>query len=88
MSALAPWLLSVLRIVTALLDIPHGTSKIFGFPRAGSGATVELYSLLGLAGSLEMVGGALILWIVNMALRNEVSTLLARGIASLEVFAA
>ena len=26
--------------------------------------------------------------IVNMALRNEVSTLLARGIASLEVFAA
>jgi len=61
MSALAPWLLSVLRIVTALLDIPHGTSKIFGFPRAGSGATVELYSLLGLAGSLEMVGGALIL---------------------------
>ena len=61
MSALAPWLLSVLRIVTALLDIPHGTSKIFGFPRAGSGATGELYSLLGLAGSLEMVGGALIL---------------------------
>jgi len=61
MSALAPWLLSVLRIVTALLDIPHGTSKIFGFPRAGSGATVELSSLLGLAGSLEMVGGALIL---------------------------
>jgi len=61
MSALAPWLLSVLRIVTALLYIPHGTSKIFGFPRAGSGATVELYSLFGLAGSLEMVGGALIL---------------------------
>jgi putative oxidoreductase len=61
MSALAPWLLSVLRIVTALLYIPHGTSKIFGFPRAGSGATVELYSLPGLAGSLEMVGGALIL---------------------------
>src|SRR5437762_12270412 len=61
MSALAPRLRSVLRIVTALLDIPHGTSKIFGFPRAGSGATVELYSLLGLAGSLEMVGGALIL---------------------------
>src|SRR2546427_12814698 len=61
MSALAPWLLSVLRIVTALLDIPHGTSKIFGFPRAGSGATVELMSLLGLAGVLELVGGALIL---------------------------
>ena len=61
MSALAPWLLSVLRIVTALLYIPHGTSKIFGFPRVGSGATVELYSLFGLAGSLEMVGGALIL---------------------------
>ena len=60
MSALAPWLLSVLRIVTALLYIPHGTSKIFGFPPV-RGATVDLYSLLGLAGTLEIVGGTLIL---------------------------
>jgi putative oxidoreductase len=61
MSALAPWLLSVLRIVTALLYIPHGTSKIFGFPPVRGGATVELQSLLGLAGCLEIVGGTLIL---------------------------
>jgi putative oxidoreductase len=59
MSGLAPWFLSVLRIVTALLFIPHGTSKIFGFPSVG--ATVELQSLLGLAGILEMAGGTLIL---------------------------
>jgi len=59
MSGLAPWLLSVLRIVAALLYIPYGTSKIFGFPRVG--ATVELQSLLGLAGGLEIVGGTLIL---------------------------
>jgi len=61
MSALAPWLLSVLRIVTALLFIPHGTSKLFGFPPVRGGATVDLYSLLGLAGILEIVGGTLIL---------------------------
>lgn len=54
-------MLSVLRIVVALLYIPHGTSKLFGFPRIPGGATVELYSPLGLAGTLEMVGGALIL---------------------------
>jgi len=61
MSGLAPWLLSVLRIVAALLYIAHGTSKIFGFPPVRGGATVDLQSLLGLAGGLEIVGGTLIL---------------------------
>ena len=32
LSKYAPYALAVLRIVTALLFIEHGTSKLFGFP--------------------------------------------------------
>jgi len=53
-----PRKLSVLRIMTALLLIPHGTAKLFGWP---SGSGVELYSLMGLAGLIEFVGGILFL---------------------------
>jgi putative oxidoreductase len=57
----APRLLSVLRIVAALLYLLHGTSKLFGVPPTASGATVHLASRLGAAGLIEVVGGALIL---------------------------
>ena len=57
----APRLLSVLRIMAGLLFLAHGTQKLFGFPpRMGGGAAPELISLIGLAGVLELVGGALI----------------------------
>src|SRR5258705_1488801 len=59
--AWAPRLLSVLRIVAALLYLLHGTSKLFGVPPTPSGATVHLVSRLGAAGAIEIVGGALIL---------------------------
>jgi len=61
---LAPWaprLLSVLRIVAALLYLLHGTSKLFGVPPTPSGATVPLASRLGVASVIEIVGGTLIL---------------------------
>jgi putative oxidoreductase len=57
----SPRLLSVLRIVAAFLYVQHGTSKLFGVPPAGRGATVELFSRLGAAGVIEIVGGSLIL---------------------------
>jgi putative oxidoreductase len=41
--------------------VQHGTSKLFGVPPAGKGATVELFSRLGAAGVIEIVGGTLIL---------------------------
>jgi putative oxidoreductase len=54
--------LSVLRIVAALLFIEHGTQKIFGFPPAqGPSAPFVLASLLGLAGVLEFAGGIALL---------------------------
>lgn len=53
----SPSLLSVLRIVFALLFMQHGAEKLFGF---GGGDTVQLMSLMGLAGVLEFFGGLLV----------------------------
>jgi putative oxidoreductase len=56
----APRVLSVLRIATALLFIPHGTQKLFGFPGAQQ-AVSSLASMMGVAGVLECFGGLLLL---------------------------
>lgn len=56
----APQMLSVLRIVTGLLFLQHGTQKILGFP-AGDRPQPELFSQIGIGGMLELVGGALII---------------------------
>ena len=58
----SPWrpqLLSVLRIVTALLFLEHGTMKLLSFPP--SEFSPPLFSLFGLAGVLELVGGVLLI---------------------------
>ena len=55
----APYLLSVLRIITAFLFMEHGSMKLLGYP-APMG-DISLFSLMGLAGTLELVGGFLLL---------------------------
>jgi putative oxidoreductase len=57
----SPRVLSVLRIVTAFCYIQHGTAKLFGFPHIPTFDTLQLFSLLGFAGILEVVGGALLI---------------------------
>ena len=59
-AAYQPQLLSVLRIVTGLLFISHGTAKVLGFP-AVDGVPAPGLSLAGLSGPLELVLGALFL---------------------------
>jgi putative oxidoreductase len=59
----APYLLSVLRIVTAFLFMQFGMAKLFAFPAAimpGEG-TAPVVSLVGLASILETFGGLLLL---------------------------
>ena len=56
-----PRALAVLRIVTAYLFITHGTAKLFGVPHQAMFDGLKLMSLPGVAGILEVVGGALIL---------------------------
>jgi putative oxidoreductase len=60
--ASAPYMHSVLRIVSALLFMHFGTMKLFAFPvgMPPSGGTAPLMSQVGLAGVLEVFGGALI----------------------------
>jgi len=60
-AAWSPRLLSVLRIVSALLLLQHGTAKFFGFPHVAAFDDLKLLSLLGFAGALELVGGILLL---------------------------
>ena len=54
----APRILSILRIMTALLFIQHGTQKLFGFPESAR-AMGDLSPLSLTAGLLEAGGGAL-----------------------------
>jgi len=56
-----PQALAALRIVTAYLFLPHGTAKLFGVPHLAMFDGLQLMSLVGLAGVLEVVGGALLL---------------------------
>lgn len=55
----SPRLLSVLRIVAALLFLEHGTQKLLGFP-APPPMEITLLSLIGIAGLLELIGGVLL----------------------------
>ena len=53
-----PEALAALRIMTALLFLSHGLSKLFGIPAT---FTPEAWTLPWIAGVLELVGGTLLL---------------------------
>jgi len=56
-----PRALAVLRLVTGYLVIPHGTAKLFGAPHQEMFDGLQLMSLMGLAGIIEVFLGALFL---------------------------
>ena len=51
-------LYAILRIVAGLLFATHGTQKLMGWP--GDNPPVELASLMGVAGVIELTGGLMI----------------------------
>jgi len=55
---LAPYVLSILRIMAGLLFMEHGTAKLFGFPPHG--AMPHMFELEWFAGTIEFTGGALV----------------------------
>src|SRR5215217_7756525 len=59
-AAWAPRLLSLLRIVSALIFMEHGTQKLLGFPPSPMPGPAPL-SLLWFGGILELFGGLLLL---------------------------
>jgi putative oxidoreductase len=54
-----PQLLSVLRIVSGLLFLEHGTSKLLHFPHVAM-FDGKLPLIITIAGAIELVGGALV----------------------------
>jgi putative oxidoreductase len=57
----APHLVSVLRVVAALLFMAHGTQKLFAWPTDDPQEVAPLFSLMGVAGTLEVFGGLMLL---------------------------
>jgi len=53
-------MLSILRIVSALLFMQHGAQKLFGFLAPMQATSPSLLSLMGIAGVLEFFGGLLL----------------------------
>ena len=63
MNFLQPWaprLLSILRIIAALLFMEHGLMKLFHFPAPQMGAPDPLPAMLMVAAWLELIGGGLL----------------------------
>jgi putative oxidoreductase len=58
----AATLLGILRIVAGLLFMAHGTQKLRAFPGAPGASSVPIASLLGVAGLLEAIGGAMLVF--------------------------
>ena len=52
---------AILRIVTAYLFLMHGSAKLFGMPHVAVFDKLQLFSLLGLAGVIELAGSVLLL---------------------------
>ncbi len=57
------WALTLLRIITGFLFIPHGAQKLFGWlgGMGGGGQTAPFLGLIWVAGGLEFFGGLAIL---------------------------
>jgi putative oxidoreductase len=61
LSRYQPQVLSILRIMAGLLFLSTGLQKWFGFPVANPNfAKITLFSMLGIAGCIETIGGALV----------------------------
>ncbi|KAB2868836.1 MAG: DoxX family protein [Ideonella sp.] len=61
LDAWAPRAHALLRIVAGYLFLLHGAAKLLKVPHVAMFDNLQLVSLMGLAGTIELVGGALLL---------------------------
>ena len=57
----SPRLLGLLRIILGFLFLQHGTAQLFGAPHVAMFDGLQLLSVMGAAGVIELVGGSLLL---------------------------
>ncbi|MET3601289.1 DoxX family protein [Martelella mangrovi] len=77
---LAPYFLALLRVVTGLLYLEHGTQKILHFPI--SEMHPPMFSIFWVAGILELVGGVLII----VGLYTRISAFVLSGAMAVAYF--
>jgi putative oxidoreductase len=70
-----PQLLAVLRIVTGLLFLEHGTAKLFGFPLFPEGMPHPLPTLIVVSAVIELLCGLL----VTLGLFTRLAAFIASG---------
>ncbi|WP_109465607.1 DoxX family protein [Albibacillus kandeliae] len=76
-----PQLLSILRIMSALLLLQHGTTKVLDFP-ASQMSAVPLSTPAGIAGILELVFGILL----AIGLLSRLSAFILSGMTAVAYF--
>lgn len=81
-SSWTPRLLSLLRIVAGYLLLTHGTAKILGFPKVEMFANLQIASMYGVAGVLELILGALLL----IGLFSRFAAFIASGLCAFAYF--
>ncbi|MGZ9098948.1 MAG: DoxX family protein [Brevundimonas sp.] len=81
-TAYQPQLLSILRIMSGLLLLQHGTAKVLGFP-AVEGVPPPGLSLAGLSGPLELILGLLLV----LGLFSRPAAFLAAGFCAVGYWA-
>jgi putative oxidoreductase len=75
LDAWSPRVLSILRIITALLFMEHGLMKLVHFPAPQAGAPDPLPAILMAAACIEVIGGAL----VALGLFTRIAALVCSG---------
>lgn len=78
----APHIYALLRIVVGLLFAMHGSQKLLEFP--GDQPPVEIASLMGLAGIIELVGGLMIAF----GFLTRIAAFIASGMMAVAYFMA
>ncbi|UOA32563.1 hypothetical protein DSM110093_02364 [Sulfitobacter sp. DSM 110093] len=78
-----PQILSLLRIMSGLLVLQHGTTKILGFP-ASQMSGVSITSMGGIAGVIELIFGVLLV----VGLFSRLSAFILSGLTAAAYFIA
>jgi len=79
-----PYVYAVLRIITGLLFLSHGTSKLLGFPPSGMPGKIAVGSLPWFSGVIELICGLLI----TIGLFTSIAAFIASGEMAVAYFMA